>query len=241
MTEYSPEFQDLLYSNAFTAPHLYRPIIMKFPGGGTNGMVVFTSPPSLNVTEGEEFDEQPSVMLFNPSSGKPISGVGCVAVINGKNDDIYPKGYVFSEYCTFLYNLLDNHAKYLVKPLAGDWSDDWRNPLADWLVKPRVTDKNGQISFTGLRFSVTGNIGNYSAKYRFQVICGNAKSREYNITVTSRIDNIALKALESPEVIISYNNLYDFITFLRVVDSDSNPMQGKIIDKVKVNRSNKYF
>lgn len=134
----------------------------------------------------------------------------------------------------FLFNLLDDHTKYLIKPLAGNWSDNWDDPLADWLVTPRVTNQYGELSFTGLRFSITGNIGNYSAKYRFQVICGNAKSIEYNITVTSRIDNIALKPFESSQIIISYSNLYDFITFLRVVDNDQQPMQGKIIDKVRV-------
>lgn len=90
----------MLYSNTYTAPHIYRPIIMRNPGG-VNATVLFTRPPSLSVTEGDELQDQPAIKLFGSSTGKPISGVGCIAVINGKNEDIYPKRYVFSEFCNF--------------------------------------------------------------------------------------------------------------------------------------------
>ena len=49
--------------------------------------------PSLNVTEGLELDQQPELKLVNRSNGLPVSNYSCIAFLNGKDQDIYPKGY----------------------------------------------------------------------------------------------------------------------------------------------------
>ena len=71
----------------------------------------------------------------------------------------------------YFKKIIDEYYKYLAKSVAGNYSDDWRNPLAKWLVIPQLTDESGYLEFTGLMFAVQGNLGNLSATYIFQIRC----------------------------------------------------------------------
>ena len=119
--------------------------------------------------------------------------------------------------------------------MAGKWSDDWENPLADWLIEPSITNEEGVIKFTGMGFSASGNIGNLRANYRLQFKCGSTLSPEYTITVYSRIDTIKINPLSSKTIFLNQENKYDAVTFLTILDKFGGGVEGKIIDSIQVN------
>lgn len=123
-----------------------------------------------------------------------------------------------------------------MKPVAGNWSKDWDNPLAKCLLNPKLTDNKGELEFSGLKFSTVGNIGDQSANYTLQFRCGLALSPEYNITVTSRIKTITLENFSTSSIVVSRNKTYDCISFLRILDGQNQGVAGKVIDKISVNK-----
>ncbi len=73
-------------------PRLRMPILMQ--EDEEYGMVVnVTRPPSLAVIEGDELEVQPAIRLTSKMSGRPVVGVGCVTLLIGKDEDVFPKGY----------------------------------------------------------------------------------------------------------------------------------------------------
>ena len=66
--------------------------------GSVEAIIEMVRDPSLIVTEGDEFPIQPAIKLRNKQNSMPIPGVGCIAYLKGKNNDIYPRGYRFSLY-----------------------------------------------------------------------------------------------------------------------------------------------
>ena len=89
---------DILQDYIFDKPKnpvFTAPITMSNPGN-VDSFILMTRMPSLSVIEGEDFPIQPALKLLNSLTGAPISGVGCVAYLDGKNNDIYPRGYKFS-------------------------------------------------------------------------------------------------------------------------------------------------
>ena len=118
--------------------------------------------------------------------------------------------------------------------MAGKYNADWQNPLADWLMEPRVTDSNGFLEFTGLYFSTIGNLGNSNANYSMHIRCGLSITTEYNITVYSRIASIYMKPFGQNQIILTHSALYDTTTFLTLFDKNNAGVEGKIIDKIEV-------
>ena len=217
------ELQDYIFEKPKN-PVYTAPITMSNPGN-VQSTILIAREPSLSVVEGEELANQPVIRLVNSLTGAPISGVGCIAYIDGKNEDVYPRGYRLS--------LKNESLKYLVKPVAGIYNADWQNPLADWLLDPSVTDSNGFLEFTGLYFSTIGNLGNSSANYSMHIRCGLSITTEYNITVYSRIASIYMKPLRQISLVLSHSTLYDTTTFLTFFDKNNAGVAGKIIDKIE--------
>lgn len=83
-------------------PILIAPIIMKNPGN-VNSTILMEMPPSNQVREGDELANQPKIALKDNLTGSPISNVGCVAFIKGKNNDTYPRGYKFAVNSIYKY------------------------------------------------------------------------------------------------------------------------------------------
>lgn len=108
------------------------------------------------------------------------------------------------------------------------------DPFAKWLIKPRVTDKNGNLEFTGLYFSSFGNIYNSSAKFRIQFLCGLAKSQEYVITVTSRISKLSLLPLPTTPIYVAHDKYFEIISVLTALDNNSVGVPGKNIQKIEI-------
>ena len=111
---------------------------------------------------------------------------------------------------------------------------DWQNPFAKWLIRPRLTDENGELEFSGLHFSVRGNLGDTSAIYRIQFLCGLAESREYNITVTTRINKFNILPFSLTTLKTSYENIYDITARLTILDANGVGIPGKTVQKIKV-------
>lgn len=124
--------------------------------------------------------------------------------------------------------------KYLRKPVAADWNDDWTNPLVDWLMLPRLTNERGEVEFNGLSFAPQGNLGASSAVYTLQFRCGSALSQEFNVTVSSRISSITLKHPNITVIGRSYENQFDTDLFLTILDDKGFGVPGKIIDYITV-------
>ena len=128
--------------------------------------------------------------------------------------------------------------QYLVKPVPGDWNEDWENPLALWFFKPRLTDENGYLNFTGLSFATNGNLGASNVTFRFQMRCGSALSPEYNITVKSRINQLTVNPFSAGTHFISYKSTYDDDTFIKLTDINGKGVPGKVIDSIQVIKDN---
>ena len=88
------ELQDYLFDKPKN-PVYTAPITMNNPGK-VQSTILIAREPSLSVVEGEELANQPVIRLINSLTGAPISGVGCIAYIDGNNEEIYPRGYRLS-------------------------------------------------------------------------------------------------------------------------------------------------
>lgn len=99
-TSWQPYINSFEFSNV-TVPILILPIKMRDTGDDAMVMMI-TREPSKFVKEGEDFPVQPAFRLFYKNTMSPVTGVGCVALVNSKNDGVYPKGYRLTFNCIFI-------------------------------------------------------------------------------------------------------------------------------------------
>ncbi len=215
----------------YTAPMATLPPRLKLPiemeeTGDQRMFVDVVSWPSLSVTEGLPLPQQPKFMVRYTNTGNPVKGVGCIAYLVGKGDDLYPAGYTLA--------LNGDNLKYLVKPVAGNWSEDFADPFSPSIFTPFTTDENGTIRFEGLTISTQGNIEGRSAKYRVRVRCGGGLSPEFNITTTTSVGKLSLKKPLPSEFQGGRKNLYDVPTSLEIRTARGVPVAGKRVDNITV-------
>jgi hypothetical protein len=87
-------------------------------------------------------------------SNLPVSNKLVIAYLVSANGEILPYGY--------LRKSPGKDNKYLVKPITGNYSKTFMDPFAgEDYFKPIYTDKNGEVQFLDLGFSVRGPIGQY--------------------------------------------------------------------------------
>jgi hypothetical protein len=86
------EVNDYLFPLTKLPPRLVLPITMESTEKEAMNVLVYKEP-SLNVYEGEEFPDQPLIRLLYLYSGNPVVGVSCVALLNGKSNDTFPRGF----------------------------------------------------------------------------------------------------------------------------------------------------
>ena len=90
------------------------------------------------------------------------------------------------------------------------------------------------MEFSGLHFSDFGNLHNSSAKFRIQFLCGLAKSKDYIITVTSRINKLSLVPFSTKPIYVSHYNYYEISTVLTALDNNSLGVPGKNVQKIEI-------
>lgn len=122
----------------------------------------------------------------------------------------------------------------MVKPIPGNYTDNYQDPLADNMFAPFKTGKDGIISYKDIAFSVSGNLGTTSAVYEVQYRCGSGTTKSVYYTVKTSVARILL--IQKMENYIQSNkaNNVDFTNVLYIADKKNNGIQGKFIDKIEV-------
>ena len=110
---------------------------------------------SETIIEGEIINPQPEIKITDMNTGLGISGAPVFAVLLGYEDqgveNYFPQKYEYQQVGT--YN------KQLIKPIAAEYHQNYTDPFAEWLFKPKLTDSNGLVQFEGLTFTTKGNLG----------------------------------------------------------------------------------
>ncbi len=196
-----------------------------------NGLhnVTLVTPPSTVAIEGEALAQQPRLRVLD-TSGNPVSGVGCVAVLDSRNGKKYPAGYAIGKNAST--------DKLLNKMVAADYySEDMVNLGNTTQMIARKTDSDGYISFSGLGFTGFGALRNSSASYGIVFRCGAGKTKVSASTVvlvSTRVASIEVLYTSTSKVTSSIRDTYDLIVTAYVKDSDGNPISGKIVTGVYV-------
>ena len=107
------------------------------------------------IMEGNILDPQPIIRISNTKTGVPITNVPIFAVLVGYIEDGVEYYFPFD----FQYQKVDTYAKRLIKPIAAEYNENYADPFASWLFRPRLTDQDGTLQFEGLTLTTKGNVG----------------------------------------------------------------------------------
>ncbi len=186
-------------------------------------VVTLVSPPSTAATEGQTFDQQPTLRVLD-QDGNPVSGVGCIATIDTRNGKRYPAGYMLGKNAST--------DKLLNRPVAADYYRDNMVNLGNATqMAARTTGEDGYITFSGLGFATFGALRNASATYELAFRCGSGRTNASlaPVTVSTSVSSIEILYVSSNSIVSSLDSTYDLIVTAYVLDSEGKGIPGKLM------------